>query len=135
MLLQDFLNNYNTIKKGQFTKATWQSVKVIEGIECKKISSGVIRLVKYANIKNVVVAGKVNTNEQCLITNILYYNAKTQNYLVQLATTEVKPHCKYYLNGVEVSKEEFEKINPPKQHLQQNPVFRVKLENLLEIGN
>ena len=136
MLLQDFQNKYaNEIKKGQFTKAKWQSVKVINGNEYKKVSQGVVRFVQYAHIKGVVVVGKVNTNENCLIPNTLYYNAKTNNYLVQLATTETKPHCTYYINGVEVDKATFEQDNPPRQNSQASPVFRVKLENLLALGN
>ena len=136
MLLQDFQNKYNQeIKKGQFTKAKWQSVKVINGIEYKKVSQGVVRFVQYAHIQGVVVVGKVNVNEQCLIPNTLYYNAKTQNYLVQLATTETKPHCQYYINGVETDKATYELGNPPRQNSQASPVFRVKLENLLELGN
>lgn len=136
MLLQDFQNKYaNEIKKGQFTKATWQSVKTIKGVEYKKVSKGVIRFVQYAHIQGVVVVGKVNTNENCLIPNTLYYNAKTNNYLVQLATTETKPHCQYYINGVEVDKATYELGNPPRQNSQASPVFRVKLENLLELGN
>jgi len=136
MLLQDFQNKYNQeIKKGQFTKAKWQSVKVIKGVEYKKVSQGVVRFVQYAHIKGVVVVGKVNVNENCLIPNTLYYNANTNNYLVQLATTETKPHCTYYINGVEVDKATFEQGNPPRQNSQESPVFRVKLENLLELGN
>lgn len=136
MLLQDFQNKYqNEIKKGQFTKATWQSVKTIKGNEYKKISKGVVRFVQYGHISGVVVVGKVNVNEQCIIPNTLYHNTNTNNYLVQLATTETKPHCKYYINGVEVDKATFELQNPPRQNSQASPVFRVKLENLLELGN
>lgn len=136
MLLQEFQNKYqNEIKKGQFTKATWQSVKMIKGAEYKKISNGVVRFVQYSHIKNVVVVGKVNVNEECLIPNTLYHNTNTNNYLVQLATTDVKPHCSYYINGVECDKTTFELNNPPRQNSQASPVFRVKLENLLELGN
>lgn len=136
MLLQDFQNKYaNEIKKGQFTKATWQSVKTIGGVEYKKVSQGVVRFVQYAHIQGVVVVGKTNVNEQCLIPNTLYFNAKTQNHLVQLGTTETKPHCTYYINGVEVDKATFEQGNPTRKNSQSSPVFRVKLENLLELGN
>lgn len=41
MILQDFQAKYdNEIKKGQFTKAKWQSVKAIGGVEYKKVSQG-----------------------------------------------------------------------------------------------
>lgn len=136
MLLKDFQTKYNQeIKKGQFTKATWQSVKTIKGVECKKVSSGVVRFVEYGHIKGVQVVGKQVASENCLIPNTLYYNSNTNNYLVQLSTTETKPHCTYYINGVEVDKATFEQTNPPRQNSQASPVFRVKLENLLELGN
>ena len=136
MLLQDFQNKFqNEIKKGQFTKATWQSVSIKNGVEYKKVSKGVVRFVQYGHISGVVVVGKVNVNEQCLIPNTLYYNSKTNNYLVQLATTEIKPQREYYINGVMVDKATFEQQNPPKNNNQASPVFRVKLENLLELGN
>ena len=136
MLLQNFQTKYdNEIKKGQFTKATWQSVKTIGGVEYKKVSQGVVRFVQYSHIQGVSVVGKVNVNEQCLIPNTLYFNAKTNNYLVQLGTTETKPHCTYYVNGVMVDKATFEQGNPPRKNSQASPVFRVKLENLLELGN
>lgn len=136
MLLQDFQNIYtNEIKKGQFTKATWQSVKMVNGVEYKKVSKGVVRFVQYGHIKGVVVVGKVNTNEQCLIENTLYHNSKTNSYLVQFATTQIKPQCTYYVNGVEVDKATFDLGNPPRKNSQASPVFRVKLENLLELGN
>lgn len=136
MLLQNFKNKYeNEIKKGQFTSAKWQSVKVDkEGNEYKKVSNGVVRLVQYSHIKGVEVKGKVNPNEEVIIPNTLYFNAKTNNYLVQLATTETKAKSTYYLNGQEIDKETYELANPPRQG-NPSPVFRVKLENLLELGD
>lgn len=133
MTYDNFKSAYALAKKGQFTKATWQSVKVIKGIECRKVSNGVIRFVQYSHIKGVNVANKANPNQECLIDNALYYNAKTNNYLVRFATTTIKPHSKYYLNGEEVSKEEFEKIKAPSNVV--SPVFNVLLENLIELGN
>ena len=137
MLLQDFQNKYATeIKKGQFTRAKWQSVKVDkQGNEYKKVSNGVVRFVQYGNISGVVVVGKTNVNEQCLIPNTLYFNGKTNNYLVQLGTTDTKAKSTYYCNGVEIDKATYELANPPRQNSQASPVFRVKLENLLELGN
>lgn len=137
MLLQDFQNKFATeIKKGQFTKATWQSVKTDkQGNEYKKVSNGVVRFVQYGNIQGVEVKGKVNVNEDCLIPNTLYFNAKTNNYLVQLGTTDTKAKSTYYCNGVEIDKATYELANPPRNNPNPSPVFRVKLENLLELGN
>ena len=57
MLLNEFLQKINGIQKGKFVKATWKSTKVINGVVYEKVSNGVVRLVKYANIKGVVVKG------------------------------------------------------------------------------
>ena len=124
----------NEIKKGEFVKATWQSVKVKGNDTYKKISKGVVRFVKYGNIKGVVVKGQVNQNEMVLIPNILFHNTKTNNYLVQMATTNVKAKCTYYLNGNEIDKTQYEMENPPRQSNGETIVFRVKAENLLSLG-
>ena len=137
MEIEIFTNKYETeIKKGQFTRAKWQSVKTDkEGNEYKKVSNGVIRFVAYGHIKGVEVKGKVNPNEECLIPNTLYHNTKTNNYLVQLAKTDIKPVSTYYCNGQQITKETYELANPSKTYGQPSEVFRVKLENLLELGN
>ena len=102
-----------------------------------KVSNGVVRLVKYANIKGVSVKGKENVNETCLIENTLYHNAKSNSYLVQLATTTIKPKVEYFVNGVSVDKQTYD-LNAktkPTTSFENRVVFRVKLENLLELGN
>lgn len=135
MNLNELQQTLTLVKKGQFTKATWQSEKNVNGVQCKKVSKGVVRLVKYANIKGVEIKGKNNANETATIENVLYYNEKTNNYLVQLATTNVKAHCTYYLNGEQVSQEEYELINKPRTSNGKKLIFRVKLENLIALGN
>lgn len=134
MLLQDFQTQFTTkVKKGKFTHLKWCSSKTINGVEYKKVSSGKVRFVAYGNIKGVVVAGKVNTNEQCLIPSVLYYNTKTNNYYVQVATTNTKiANQKFYINGVETDKATYQTMVKPSNH--NSPVFRIKLENLLELG-
>ena len=133
MLLNCLLSQVKKIKRGTFQSATWQSVKVVNGIECKKVSNGVVRLVPYSHIKGVVLRGKVNPNEVQLIDNILYYNKNTKNHLVQLATTKVKAKSKYYLNGVEVTKSDYEALVPQRNN-EDIKVFRVKLDNLIKLG-
>ena len=136
MLLQEFQNKFdNEIVKGQFVNAVWCSEKKVKGVVCRKVSYGVIRFVKYGNIKGVKVVGKVNVNEQCVIPNTLYYNTNTKNYYVQLATTNaLVQKQEFFINGVECDKETYQTLVKPSDH-SQSPVFRVKLENLLSLGN
>ena len=129
--LQNFLQNH---KKGTFVKATWKSEKDINGTKCEKISNGVVRFVKYGNINGVVVKGKVNPNENVIIPNVLFHNTNTNNYLVQMATTNVKAKCTYTKNGVAIEKSEYEMANPPRKNNGDTIVFRVKIENLISIG-
>lgn len=122
------------LKKGQFTKAKWQSITIKKGVEYKKVSQGVIRFVKYSHIKGVIVKGQINVNEQCLMSDTIYHNSNTNTDYVQLARTNHKAKSTYYINGVEVDKATFEQGNPPRQGTP-SPIFRVKMENLLEVGN
>ena len=135
MTLQQFQTTFSTIiKKGQFTKAKWQSAKQVNGVEYKKVSQGVVRFVQYAHIKGVQPQGKANPNDNAIIPSALYHNANTGSWLVQMATTNVRAKCKYFVNGNEVDKATFEQGVPPRQSAP-TTIFRVKLENLLEVGN
>lgn len=136
MKTQELVNKFQTkeLKKGIYTKAKWQSITIKKGVEYKKVSQGVVRFVKYSHIKGVVVKGQINVNEQCLMSDTIYHNSNTNNDYVQLARTNHKAKSTYYINGVEVDKETFEKQNPPRQGTP-SPIFRVKIENLLEVGN
>ena len=125
--LQNFLKNYHN---GSFVKAIWRSEKMINGVKCEKVSNGVVRFVKYANIKGVVVKG-VNNGETSIIPNILYQTSNGSE-LVQMATTNVKAHSNYKVNGVEVDKATYETYVKPSNGAR--VVFRVKLENLLKLG-
>lgn len=119
-----------TYKKGTFTKATWRSEKQVNGVKCEKISNGVVRFVKYGNIKGVVVKG-VNNGDKALIENTLYQTSNG-NLLVQMATTHIKSHSTYKVNGQMVDKATYETYVKPNNGAR--VVFRVKLENLLSLG-
>ena len=135
MLLNEFQAKFQSeIKKGEFVSASWKSGKVINGDTYEKVSKGVVRFVKYGNINGVQVKGKVNPNEQTIIPNVLFHNTNTGSYLVQMATTNVKAKCVYKVNGVEIDKATYEMANPPRKSNGETIVFRVKLENLLSLG-
>lgn len=142
MTKEQFTNYEETeMVKGQFTKAKWQSVKTIDLDTYAKVSNGVVRFVAYENISSVEVKGQANGNEKHE-SQFLIHNDKTNRDYVQMATTNVKPQVTYYRNGVEITKDEYEMAIPPrKPRLDANgqpmatPIFRVFVENLLEIGN
>ena len=126
--LQNYLNNY---RKGAFVKATWKSEKVVNGAKCEKVSNGVVRFVKYGNIKGVVVKG-VNNGDKAIIENTLYQTSKG-NLLVQMATTHIKAKSTYMVNGAMVDKATYETYVKPNGN-GDRVVFRVKLENLISLG-
>lgn len=131
MLLQDFQNKMKTIKKGKFVKATWRSEKIVNGKTYEKVSNGVVRFVKYGNIKGVVVKG-ANNGDKAIIPNTLFQTSNG-NLLVQMATTKIKTKCTYKVNGVEIDKTEYDN-NVKSYGNGAKVVFRVKLENLLSLG-
>ena len=125
MLLKEFVLKMNGIRKGAFVKATWKSEKIVNGKTYEKVSNGVVRFVKYSNIKGVVCKNKNNDNDSALVVG-------KNGYLVQMATTNIKVKSTYMVNGVEISKSDYENIvgnNGVK-----GVVFRVKLENLISLG-
>ncbi len=133
MELSNLKNVIPTFKKGTFIKAQWQSEKVIDSDTYTKKTNGVVRLVCYGHIKDVEVKGRVNENEIVIIPNILYHNNKTGKDYIQFATTTIKPMVKYYLNGVEIDKVQYEQAIPPKNR-KASPVFRLAIENLISLG-
>lgn len=139
MQVNELIIKVENVKRGQFQRAKWQSVKVVNGETYKKVSVGVVRIVEYTHIKSVKerlqnTQRKSNPNEKTIISNVLYYNSNTNNYLVHLATTKVKAKSYYYINGVQVDKATFEKGNPPRKSSSVAPIFQVLIENLLEFG-
>ena len=130
MLQKEFEQKINQIKKGTMVKATWRSEKMVNGVKCEKVSNGVVRFVKYANIKGVVVKGN-NNGEKAIIPNALY-QASNGSLLVQMATTNIKTKSTYQINGVVVDKATYETMVKPNNS--KRVVFRVKLENLISLG-
>ena len=96
------------------------------------------RLCSYANLtgKNATQIKQVN-GRQTIIPNVLYYYASTGNYLLMVATTKKQHHNKtqyFDNNGNEISKEQYEMVNPQKQTTPFNsPVFNIKLSELISV--
>lgn len=87
MQVNELIIKVENVKRGQFQRAKWQSVKVVNGETYKKVSVGVVRIVEYTHIKSVKerlqnTQRKSNPNEKTIISNVLYYNSNTNNYLV-----------------------------------------------------
>ena len=129
MLIKEFPTKMNGIRKGSFVKATWKSEKTINGNVCEKVSNGVVRFVKYANIKGVVVK---NVSNGTSYVNDFLYQTSNGGLLVQMVTTKIKSVSTYKINGVVVDKQTYENMVGVNNGMK--VVFRVKLENLLSLG-
>lgn len=95
------------------------------------------RLCSYANVigKETNDIKQIN-GKQTIIPNILYYYESTGNYLLMVTTTKRKNHHSktHYFdnNGDEISKEEYEMVNPPKKSSPFNSVvFNIKISELV----
>ena len=135
------IEKLKNVKKGVYHNATWKSEKVVESVNYTKVSNGRIKLAKYKNLKVVIAkqsekapmeTTNITNNKQWIIEDVLFQNTKTGNLLVQLCTTGAKAKCKYYANGVQITKEEYESVIKPNTN-GVPPVFSVKLENLIDI--
>lgn len=134
MTLQEITKKLQEIKNGKFIKIHYVSEKNINGDIYTKDTKSVVRFVKYANIKGVMVKGKINPNEITIVPNTLYANTNTGNTLLQVATSEVKPHVSYYRNGNEINKVEFENTIKSRTNGEKPVVFRININNIIAIG-
>lgn len=121
------------VQKGRITPIHYQTIK---GDYTKETQTRV-RFVPYANIKGVEVKGKSNPNETKDSTNeFIIYNSKTNKYYLQIATikTKGKAKVKYYYQGKEITKAEYDLANPPRPNTQPLVVFRKDIADIISIG-
>lgn len=133
MLLNELLSAMKDIKNGVMVKVCYQTIKG----DYKKETNSVVRFVEYAHINGVIVKGVGNTNESHIDEHpSIIYNANKDKYYLQMATckTPYKSKSKYYFQNVEITKEEYEKENPPRKSNQPLVVFRKAIEDIISIG-
>ena len=75
-------------------------------------------------------------NETNKIAEFVIYNQKTNKYYLQMATikTNHKAQVKYYYNGNEITKQEYDLANPPRPNNQPLVVFRKDIADIISIG-
>ena len=133
MTLAQVQSQMATIQKGRITKVHYQTIKGDYAKETKTL----VRFVKYGNIKGVQVKGQVNQNETKDQTNeFIIFNAKTNKHYLQMATTKTKAKAqvKYYYQGKEITKAEYEMANPSRPNTQPLVVFRKDIADIISIG-
>ena len=131
MTLQELHNALAKVKKGQITKVHYITTK---GAYTKETET-TIRFVEYSHINGVNAKGKVNPNETYDNYGVIY-NKNTNKFYLQMATIETnhKAKVKYFLNNVEITKEQFEQANPSKPRTSALIVFRKDIADIISIG-
>lgn len=113
--------------------------KHVENNGCYFIRTYVGRLASYSSVSGKEETEIKPTNGQItIIPNVLYYNENTQNYLLSIKTTKkLNHHSKthyYNANGVEITKEEYEMVNPPKKSYgKPSTMFKLVLSELIAV--
>ena len=123
-----------SIKLGVMYKVNYITYGKVEGYS--KETTTTIRFVEYAHLQGVEIKGKPNKNENYIVDNILLYNSNTNNYYFRFETIETpyKAKVKYYYNGIEITKEEYEKVNPPRKSNTPLKTFIKKIQDIKSIG-
>lgn len=142
------------IRKGAYTKATWQSFPLKNKSQMeyshrvKKVTSGIVRIgLEYANLSSMVgkeITPRANHKwvSKNYITSIVDENEVVQHYKVRLYTSKCKrhrAHTTWYFDDMEVTKEWLlengymtkSQYNSIKGDI---PFFEVPIENLISLG-
>lgn len=143
-----------SIKKGAYTKATWQSFPLKNKSQMeyshrvKKVTSGVVRFgLEYANLSSMVGKEiKPRANHQWFsknyITSVVDENNIVQGYKARLYTSKCKhhrAHTTWYFDDKVVTKEwllENGYMTQSQYQATKNeaPFFEVYIENLISLG-
>ena len=133
MTLEQVQAKMATITKGRITPIHYITIKGDYTKETKTL----VRFVKYANIKGVVVVGKTNPNEtKDDASEFIIYNSNTNKHYLQISTidTGAKAQVRYYYQGNEITKEQYDLANPPRPSKQPLVVFRKDIADIISIG-
>lgn len=130
MTLKELQDTLSKIKKGSYATIHYQKVNG----EYTKDTEKTIRFVEYSHISSVQVKGKANTNDS-YVSDFIIYNKNTNKHYLMVATTNTpyKAQVKYYKNGMEITKDEYETENKPRKYYGPSPVFKLFIEDIISI--
>jgi hypothetical protein len=138
MTLENIIETIKTIKNGTFTVLNYQSETVKGGNNYLKVTTMVVRIgVEYKNTKYAInkdTSGELKGKVWYLYKYIL--EGKT-DYLLRVYPSNNPHHrakSKYYCNGKEITKEEYNKALNKKSSSNPIPCFDVKIKNVISLG-
>lgn len=140
MELTTLQTTLETLKKGTYTKITFQSVGTKKGYEYKKITTMVVRLgIDYKNLsenKEKDTFGELKGKSHLDYNNYLL-GGKDGKILLRVYPSKNPHHktkTKYFLNGVEVSKLDYNKALDIKPRTNGLLCFDVNISNIISLG-
>lgn len=135
MTKQEIMEKLETIKKGVYTKITFQKDL---GNNCVKVTEAVVRLkVNYYNLKSVL--GKQKSDRKItdiiLMENTLFENKEGKTKLRVFTTNNHRTKSTYYLNGVETDKKELlEKGYIQPKESKPTSMYMLFTDNIIKLG-
>lgn len=138
MTLENIIETIKTIKNGTFTILNYQSETAKGENNYLKVTTMVVRIgVEYKNTKYAInkdTSGELKGKVWYLYKYIL--EGKT-DYLLRVYPSNNPHHrakSKYYCNGKEITKEEYNKALNKKPSSNAIPCFDVKIKNVISLG-
>lgn len=138
MELKELLKAIENIKKGKYTKITYQSETLKNGNVYSKITTMVVRLgIEYNHTSYAI--NKDTTGELKGKTWIMYsYLLQGKTDILLRVYNSLSPKhrakSKYYCNGKEITKEEYNNGLNKKSSNNFTPCFDIKIKNIIALG-
>ena len=129
-------------KKGTYTGVQYESEKVIHNNVVKKVVSAVVRLnISYKNTQAFKNSGKTEVAPlawgEWLINGLIISHTNKKNeyneYLRMYFTNNKKLKTKYFLNGVETTKQELIENGLLKEDENKSGLFNININNIISI--
>lgn len=131
-------------KKGTYTSVQYESEKVVKNNVIKKVTSAVVRLnISYKNTKTFKESGKNEVQPLAwgswlidgLLINHTNKKGEYNEYLRMYFTNnkKLKFKTKYYLNGIQTTKQELIESGLLKEEENKSGLFNININNITSI--
>lgn len=131
-------------KKGTYSSIKYESEKVVKNKVIKKVTSAVVRLnISYKNTKTFKESGKTEVQPLAwgawlidgLLINHTNKKGEYNEYLRMYFTNnkKLKFKTKYFLNGVETTKQELIENGLLKEEENKSGLFNINIDNIISI--
>lgn len=135
---EEIKENLFKLDPGKYYKTGWLKEVIVNGHTYIKFSRGVVRFGNFYDKVKVSATTIKNSHDTYVpgLEGILKFNSKTNNFLVNIYLTKNSKHkvkCAYFMDGEEITKEEYEKAVPSKPNSSPSILFCKKLQDIVYI--